>query len=45
MTAINNGVLNGNMGDWRASEASETLLGVTHGNWRYTYIYYVCETL
>ena len=25
--------------NWRASEASETLSGVTNGNWRYIYIY------
>ena len=27
--------------DWRASEASETLSGVTNGNRRYIYIYMV----
>ena len=26
---------------WRASEASETLSGVTNGNWRYIYIQYI----
>ena len=27
------------MTSWRANEASETLSGVTNGNWRYIYIY------
>ena len=33
--------------NWRASEASETLSGVTNGNQRYIYIYiwYVQDTL
>jgi len=31
---------------WRAREASETLLGVTNGNWKYNnaHTYLVCET-
>ena len=37
------------MSSWRASEASETLSGVTNGNRRYIYIYiyiwYVQDTL
>ena len=32
-------------GIWRASEASETLSGVTNGNRRYIYIWYVQDTL
>ena len=31
--------------NWRASEASETLSGVTNGNRRYIYIYGTCKTL
>ena len=31
--------------NWRSSEASETLSGVTNGNWRYIYIWYVQDTL
>ena len=37
---------NGKFINWRASEASETLSGVTNGNRRYIYVYIfgMCET-